>query len=204
MADYRAIAAVSEAVIALLQARYQEAPQFFNNELEFKVYLAKDFLAPPEFGRQITRLWRSGIMKPLPKWGMMLITTASMTLYIGLPIWGWGGWSAYMAHPARAGAVVALVVLSAVAMFTSGNISSGRREDTTNRWIFVPFLILGFLLGWLPAYTDRREIGTVDGDAVPGWQGSASMETTMATDLSVPALRRDPWNKSRLIGQKRR
>jgi hypothetical protein len=29
------------------------------------------------------------------------------------------------------------------------------------------------------------------------------METTMATDLSVPALRRDPWNKGRLIGQKR-
>ena len=25
----------------------------------------------------------------------------------------------------------------------------------------------------------------------------------MATDLSVPALRRDPWNKGRLIGQKR-
>jgi acyl-CoA synthetase (NDP forming) len=29
------------------------------------------------------------------------------------------------------------------------------------------------------------------------------METTMSTDLSVPALRRDPWNKGRLIGQKR-
>jgi integrase len=29
------------------------------------------------------------------------------------------------------------------------------------------------------------------------------METTMETDLSVPAVRRDPWNKGRLIGQKR-
>jgi integrase len=29
------------------------------------------------------------------------------------------------------------------------------------------------------------------------------MEAIMATDLSVPALRRDPWNKGRLIGQKR-
>jgi integrase len=29
------------------------------------------------------------------------------------------------------------------------------------------------------------------------------METTMATDISVPAPRREPWNKGRLIGQKR-
>ena len=29
------------------------------------------------------------------------------------------------------------------------------------------------------------------------------METTMATDLSVPAPRRGPWNKGLLIGQKR-
>ena len=58
------------------------------------------------------------------------------------------------------------VVASVAAMFTSGNLSSGRREDTKNRWIFLPFLVLGFLLAWLPAYTDRRDIGTVDGDAV--------------------------------------
>ena len=105
-------------------------------------------------------------MKPLPKWGMMLITAASMALYIGLAVWGWGGWSAFMAHPARASAVVATVVISVAAMFTSGNISSGRREDTKNRWVFLPFLILGFVLAWLPAYTDRRDIGTIDGDAV--------------------------------------
>jgi protein-S-isoprenylcysteine O-methyltransferase Ste14 len=30
----------------------------------------------------------------------------------------------------------------------------------------LPFLILGFVLAWLPAYTDRRDIGTIDGDAV--------------------------------------
>ena len=105
-------------------------------------------------------------MKPLPKWGMMLFTTASLGLYIGLAVWGWGGWSAFMAHPARAGAVAATVILGIASMFTSGNLSSGRREDTRNRWILLPFLILGFVLGWLPAYTDRRDIGTIDGDTV--------------------------------------
>jgi protein-S-isoprenylcysteine O-methyltransferase Ste14 len=97
---------------------------------------------------------------------MMLITAANVALYIGLAVLGWGGWSAFVAHSARAGAVVAVVVISVAAMFTSGNISSGRREDTKNRWILLPFLILGFLLGWLPAYTDRHEIWTIDGDAV--------------------------------------
>src|SRR5262249_59090196 len=73
--------------------------------------------------------------------------------------------SPFMAHPARAGAVVAMVVISLAAMFTSGNISSGRREDTRNRWILLPFLVLGVVLGWLPAYTDRRDIWAIDGDA---------------------------------------
>jgi protein-S-isoprenylcysteine O-methyltransferase Ste14 len=103
-------------------------------------------------------------MKPLPKWGMILITAASMALYIGLAALGWGDWSAFMAHPARVGLVVATVVFSVIAMFSSGTISSGRREDTKNRWIFLPFLVIGLVLAWLPAYTDRCEIGTIDGD----------------------------------------
>ena len=105
-------------------------------------------------------------MKPSPKWGTILITAANVTLYLALAAWGWGGWSALMAHPARAGSVVATVIISVAAMFSSGNFSSGRREDTSNRWIFLPFLVLGFLLGWLPAYTDRRDIWTIDGDAI--------------------------------------
>ena len=105
-------------------------------------------------------------MKPLPKWGMILITTATLATYIGFAVLGWGGWSAFMANPARIGAIVAIIVFSIAAMFTSGNISSGRREDTKNRWIFLPFLILGFILGWLPAYTDRRDVWTIDGDTV--------------------------------------
>src|SRR5262245_17795511 len=104
-------------------------------------------------------------MKPLPKSSMILITAASVALYIGLAAFGWGGWSALMAHPARAAAVIATVIIAVAAMFTSGNISSGRREDTRNRWIFLPVLILGLLLAWLPAYTDRHEIWTIDGDA---------------------------------------
>jgi len=41
MANYRAIMAVSEAIIKLLRASY--VPEDFNNELEFKVFTSKDF-----------------------------------------------------------------------------------------------------------------------------------------------------------------
>ena len=102
----------------------------------------------------------------MPKWGVILITTVNVALYLGLAAWGWGGWSALMAHPARAGAVVVTILASVAAMFTRGNISSGRREDTANRWVFLPIVVLGLGLGWLPAYTDRRDVGTVDGDLV--------------------------------------
>ena len=105
-------------------------------------------------------------MKPLPKLSMIVMTTMSSTLYVGLAVWGWGGWSGFAAHPARVGVVVVIVVLSVVAMFSSGNISSGRREDTTNRWIFFPFVVLGIFLGWLPAYTERRDVWMIDGDLV--------------------------------------
>lgn len=48
MADYRAIAAVSEAIVQQLHDNYRFAD--FNNELEFKVYVAKDFSQPMTAG----------------------------------------------------------------------------------------------------------------------------------------------------------
>jgi protein-S-isoprenylcysteine O-methyltransferase Ste14 len=104
-------------------------------------------------------------MKASPKWGMLLLVVVSSGLYFGLAAWGWGGWSALMAHPARAGSVIVGIVASIASLFTRGSISSGKREDTKNRWIFLPILALGLLLAWLPAYTDRNEIWSIDGDA---------------------------------------
>ena len=44
------------------------------------------------------------------------------------------------------------------------------REDRGNRWVLVAFGVLGLLDGYLPAYTDRIEFWTIDGDAVR-WLG---------------------------------
>lgn len=49
MASYRAIAAISDAVIHLLESQY-DPTDFDGNQLEFKVYLARDFDQPMDAG----------------------------------------------------------------------------------------------------------------------------------------------------------
>jgi len=107
---------------------------------------------------------RPGPMQALPKWKLIPSLVFSVLIYLGLAALGWRGWGPLMAHPARAGAVLTVIVSSIAALFTRGNLSSGQREDTANRWIFLPLLVLGFLGAWLPAYTDRANIASIDGD----------------------------------------
>src|SRR5207248_2211735 len=49
MADYRAIAAVSEAIIHLLEREYDPA-DFNGHPLQFRVFLARDFSQPMDAG----------------------------------------------------------------------------------------------------------------------------------------------------------
>ncbi len=84
--------------------------------------------------------------------------------YIGLSAWGWGGFSAFFSHPALIVLTAELFVLAVVGIFAGGNLSSGVREDRGNRWVLAPFTLIGLLSGWLPAYTDRLEFWTIDGD----------------------------------------
>ena len=45
--------------------------------------------------------------------------------------------------------------------------------------------------------------GPIYGDPALRRKGSASLETTMTTENLAPSRKRDPWNKGRLIGQRR-
>lgn len=90
--------------------------------------------------------------------------------YLGLAVLGWGGFAAFFAHPARIALAVALVVLAGVALFSGGNLSPGEREDRGNRWVLVAFTLIGLPAGYLPAYTDRTEFWTLDGDPMR-WLG---------------------------------
>src|SRR6516162_8235057 len=90
--------------------------------------------------------------------------------YIGLAILGWSGFRAFFSHPALIVLTAVLFALSAASFFAGGNLSPGVREARGNRWVILVFVIIGFLNGYLPAYTDRKEFWTIDGDTVR-WLG---------------------------------
>jgi protein-S-isoprenylcysteine O-methyltransferase Ste14 len=111
-------------------------------------------------------------MTELPSPKFALFTIGATLAYLGLAILGWGGFAAFFSHPALIALAVVLFALSGVAVFTRGNLSPGEREDRSNRWVIVAFGLIGVLAAYLPAYTDRKGLWTIDGDAIR-WLGVA-------------------------------
>ena len=98
---------------------------------------------------------------------MLALTSAGLVLaYVGLAIVGWGGFDAFFANPARTALVIVTAMMTVAALFSSGNLSTGEREDRSNRWVIGALGVIGLLSAWLPAYTDRKEFWTIDGDTV--------------------------------------
>lgn len=91
-------------------------------------------------------------------------------LQFGLAVLAWGGVRPFFAHPPLIALGVVTVALMGVAPFTSGNVSPGEQEDRGNRWVLVAFSLIALVNAWLPAYTDRINFWTLDGDAVR-WLG---------------------------------
>src|SRR5215467_7130201 len=99
---------------------------------------------------------------------MMIFGTTAV--FLGLAVLGWGGFSAFFSHPALTALALVTFVISAAAYFAGGNLSTGEREDRANRWVIAAFAVIGLLFAYLPAWTDRHELWTIDGDAVR-WLG---------------------------------
>ncbi len=101
---------------------------------------------------------------------MALTNMAATFAYLGLAVLGWGGFHAFFSHPALIAVATATLMMAALSLFTSGNVSPGVREDRTNRWVIAAFGIIGLLAAYLPAYADRKGFWTFDGDTVR-WLG---------------------------------
>jgi len=86
--------------------------------------------------------------------------------YTGLAVVGGGGFRPFFSHPALIGLVAVLFALSIVSFFAGGNLSPGVREARSNRWVIAVFAVIGFLNAYLPAYTDRNEMWTIDRDTI--------------------------------------
>ena len=91
-------------------------------------------------------------------------------LYLGLAVAGEGGFGAFFSHPPLVAVTLALFELSGLAMFTEASFSPGVREDRSTRWVVAALGALGLLAGFLPAYTDRIDFGTIGGEGVR-WLG---------------------------------
>jgi protein-S-isoprenylcysteine O-methyltransferase Ste14 len=106
-------------------------------------------------------------MSILARLALILVGTAA---YLALAVLGWGGPAAFFSHPALTALAVAVFVMAGASFFAGGNLSPGVREDRGNRWVLIAFLLLGLLDAYLPAYTDRKELWTIDGDTTR-WLG---------------------------------
>ena len=58
---------------------------------------------------------------------------------LGLAVLASGGFGPFFSHRGTHRACVVVFVLLAASFFSSGNLSSGEREDRANRWVFVAF-----------------------------------------------------------------
>ena len=107
-------------------------------------------------------------MMPTPK--LAFATVAGIMVYLGLAVLGWGGFAAFFSHPALSVVAIATLVLAVITIFSRVNLSAGEREDRDNRWVIAALVIIGLLEAYLPAYTDRKEFWTLDGDSLR-WLG---------------------------------
>ena len=96
----------------------------------------------------------------------LMLVGIGTAAYLGLAILGWGGLAAFFSHPALVVLAIVTLAMAVVAAFAGGNLSPGLKEDRANRWVIAVFGLVGFLNGYLPAYTDRIGFWTLDGDTI--------------------------------------
>lgn len=83
----------------------------------------------------------------------------------GLAIVCFGGLIEFLSHPPLIALAFVTLGMMIVAPFSSGNLSSGEKEDRSNRWVFVAFSLIALLSAIIPPYADRIGLWTIDGDA---------------------------------------
>jgi protein-S-isoprenylcysteine O-methyltransferase Ste14 len=101
---------------------------------------------------------------------IFLTTSVTVLVQFGLAILGWGGFAAFFSHPPFVALAVGTLVACVVALFSRRNLSSGEREDRSNRWVLGAFGVLALVGGYFSAYTDRVDFWTIDGEAAR-WAG---------------------------------
>lgn len=101
---------------------------------------------------------------------LVVFSIISVAIQFALSILGWGGWSAFFAHPALVALAIATALLLVLSFFVGGNLSTGQEEDRSNRWVLAAFGVIALLIAYMPALSDRMGFWTLGGDATR-WLG---------------------------------
>ena len=131
---------------------------------------------------------------------MAVATLVGVSAYVGLAVLAWGGWVPFFSDPARVALVIVTAGLTAAAIASPGNLSRGEREDRGNRWVIAALTILGLLIGFMPAYTDRHEklhrtrrlevrLDIPSSWAGRRWRSTRAEPVTLRSRCTVPAPR---------------
>lgn len=99
-----------------------------------------------------------------------VLTLAGIAAWLSLSVIAWNGPGPFFSHRALVAVTAVGFALAIASLWSGGNLSSGEREDRGNRWVLAAFAVIGLLQAYVPAYTDRHEIWTLDGGAVR-WLG---------------------------------
>src|SRR6266853_831831 len=96
----------------------------------------------------------------------LALVVVGTSAWFALAVLGWGSITAFFSHDPLTALAVVVCALAAAALFAGGNVSPGVREDRGNRWVIAAFGVLGLLDAYLPAYTDRIDFWTIDGNTI--------------------------------------
>lgn len=104
--------------------------------------------------------------------GIKIVITGvvSIAIQFGLAIVAWGGWGAFFQHLAFQALAGVTIILAVLAVFSGGGLSSGEKEDRSNRWVLGAFSVIALLMAFFSSYTDRLGFWTLDGDSMR-WVG---------------------------------
>jgi protein-S-isoprenylcysteine O-methyltransferase Ste14 len=114
----------------------------------------------------------AGVGNAMSSAKILITGIVSIVIQFGLAIAGWSGWNAFFAHPPLRALAWVTVVLVALSVPSGGGMSTGEKEDRSNRWVLAAFGVIGLLMAYFSAYTDRLGFWTVDGNVVR-WTGVA-------------------------------
>ena len=97
---------------------------------------------------------------------MFCLSVVYLVVQFTLATLGWGGLRPFFSQPQFVALALLTFVMMVVSAFSGVNITSGVKEDRSNRWVIGAFSLIGLLLAFFPAYTDRHGWLVFGGDGL--------------------------------------